>query len=326
MTHRIGTTPSPAIIHSGNSRPEERDAPAIDGFALFGERDWVRCSTDSDSDTKIECLPMSEMLKWDPSLADDDETGNTKRDLESRADQGGEREYNVNDANGRTLFTIRSHAYPNGRNGATLLAANPAAGRYDLENEEDCVGVEFQNDGDPTTATFITEHILELQTLPRFLEFAMGQPAEMRDGTQMTTRNTPIPQTAFGTGSNFLTGYNIWDPAGAGATTTNAPVDEIFGAFGGMQDASHLVNAEEGFNGVKQRIWRGDLPMADSTWRNNGFDQTTNINNGLQALSTIRNVSSGTTNKSSAADQKIGRLHIWVPEYRGHPRKSRPSD
>ncbi len=288
VTHGVGGTPLVAIIHSGDSTPPERDAPAIDGFALFGERDWVDCSTGSDA--KIKCLPMSNMLTLDPSLADeDDNTGLSKRTLDSRAGQGGERPYDVHGPNG--AFTINSHTYPNGRNGATLRGVNPAAGYYDLENEDDCVGTEFRDDGDPSTTTFITEHILELQTLPRFLEFAMGIPADLRNGVQMTTRHTPIPQNALGLGSNFLTRYSTWDPQGS-ANNNEAPVDEIFGAFGDTIDPSHLVNAESALNAMKMRVWRGDAPIADSTWTNNQLDDTSDIAHGEQALSTIRNVSS----------------------------------
>lgn len=288
MTHRVGGTPLTAIIHSGDSTPPDRNAPAIDGFALFGERDWVDCS--SGSDTKIKCLPMSNMLTLDPSLAnEDDNTGLSKRTLESRAGQGGERTYEVHGPGG--TFEINSHTYPNGRNGATLRGVNPAAGYYDLENEDDCVGTAFRDDGDPRTTTFITEHILELQTLPRFLEFAMGVPADIRNGVRMVTRHTPIPQAALGHGSNFLTRYSVWDPHGS-ANNNEAPVDEIYGAFGDTLDPSHLVNAEEGLNAVKMRIWRGAAPIADTTWTNNQLDDTSDIAHGEQALSTIRNVSS----------------------------------
>lgn len=287
MTHTLGSTPLTAIIHSGDSVPPERNAPAIDGFALFGERDWIACS--DDSETAIKCLPLSNMLKLDPSLAnEDDNDGLSKRTLESRAGQGGERDFDVHGPSGD--FTIYSHTYPNGMNGATLIAANPAAGHYDLEDDEDCTDVNFGNTGDPGTATFITEHILELQTLPRFLEFAMGVPADLRNGRTLTTTHTPIPQNALGTGSNFLTRYSVWDPHGS-ANNNEAPVDEVFGSFGDLEDPSHLVNAEENFNSVKMRVWRGAAPMADSTWTNAGLDDTSAIENGEEALSTIRNVS-----------------------------------
>ncbi len=288
MTHRVGNSPLTAIIHTGDSSPRERDAPAVNGYALFGARDWVGCS--NDSKTEIKCLPMKDMLKWDPSLADDnDGTGLSKRMLEGRAGQGGERQFNVHGPNGD--FTITSHPYPNGQNGATLLAANPNAGYYELENEDDCVAIDFRDDGDPRTTTFITEHILELQTLPRFLEFAMGVPADLRNRRTIRTSHAPIPQHALGTGSNFLTHYSVWDPHGS-PNNNEAPVDEIWGAFGDVDNPSHLVNTEEAFNSIKMRIWRGDAPMADSTWANLGLDNTTDIETGEEALSVIRDVSS----------------------------------
>ena len=127
-----------------------------------------------------------------------------------RPGQGGRRKFIVHGPNGN--FIIRSHAYPNGDNGDALLAVNPDAGHYNLEDADDCTVVDFDDDADPTAATFVTEHILELQTLPRFLELTMGVPADLRNGQTRTTTHVPIPQAALGDGSNFLAAYNNWDP------------------------------------------------------------------------------------------------------------------
>ncbi|GJC92736.1 glycosyl hydrolase family 18 [Colletotrichum higginsianum] len=70
-----------------------------------------------------------------------------------------------------------------------------------------------------------------------------------------------------------------------------SPLDELWDAMGSVNNPAPLVNAEALFNQFKQRLWRGQNPMADTTWRSNDLDNTTplvGINRAQESLSIIR--------------------------------------
>ena len=129
----VGKRGNVNILFDGNVSPGKRDAPDIDGKPLFDSTDVVSCGGDS----KLVCLEPSELLKVDPSLKDDPETGQPYEGKSLQKRVGNSRPYRVRTGNGND-FIINSPTYPNGDNGADLLAENPNAGHYSAEDPFDC--------------------------------------------------------------------------------------------------------------------------------------------------------------------------------------------
>jgi chitinase len=64
------------VLHEGAETPGSRDAPPINGYALFGGHDLVDCSNSAGSGSGLDtCLCMSEMDQFDRTLDLDPETG-----------------------------------------------------------------------------------------------------------------------------------------------------------------------------------------------------------------------------------------------------------
>ena len=299
-TFPVGPEPDAQTIHTTSSDPPERDAPKKDGFAVFGGRDYISCS-DGGGKKDLTCPALSDLGRIDPGLGDEVQDGSSpsrrmkrwfdvffRRDtygLEKRT--GNERAYDVT-FNLIVIARIFSHTYYTG--GRQLLQNNPNAGYYDLNNA-DCVDSTWDDDANvPRGVRPAAEHILELQTHARFLEFAMGGTADLRNGQTRRTQYTPIDSGVFGTGGRYLTRWATWDPAGLTNTDDETPSDDVWRAYGDTNNAEHMVNAEPNFNGVKQRIFRGHDPIGDDTWEQRELDDTGDVNNAQAAIGAIRDV------------------------------------
>ena len=299
-TFPVGRNPDAQTIHTTSSDPPERDPPKENGFAVFGGRDYISCSRGGDN-SDLTCPALSDLGRIDPSLGDEVQDGSSphrrmKRWLDVLFNRGthrlekrvgNERSYDVT-FNLVVIATIFSHTYWTG--GRELLQHNADAGYYDLNNA-DCTDSTWDDDATiPTGVRPAAEHILELQTHPRFLEFAMGQAADLRNGQTHRTRYTPIDSGVFRSGGRYLTRWSTWDPAGSTNAVDEAPIDDVWRAYGDTNNAGHMVNAEPNFNGAKQRIFRGFDPIADETWNERDLDDTGDIDNAEAAIGAIRDV------------------------------------
>ena len=297
-TFAVGPSPEIQTIHTTSSDPPERDAPNENGFAVFGGRNYIQCSRGGGKGN-LTCPGLSDLGRIDPGLNGDVDDGSSPRikrwidafskrhlhRLEKRV--GGERSYDIT-FNLVVIATIFSHTYWTG--GRELLQHNPNAGYFDINND-DCVDTTW--DGTATVPTGVrpaAEHILELQTHPRFIEFAMGQAADLRNGATHRTRYTPIDSGVFRTGGLYLQRWSVWDPAGSTNAVDETPADDVWRAYGDTNNADHMVNAEPHFNGVKQRIVRGQDPVGDDTWQARGLDDTGDPNIAEAAIGAIRDV------------------------------------
>jgi chitinase len=64
------------VLHEGAETPDSRDAPDINGYALFGGHDLMDCSNSGGSGSVLDdCYCMSEMDQFDRTLDFDPETG-----------------------------------------------------------------------------------------------------------------------------------------------------------------------------------------------------------------------------------------------------------
>lgn len=243
---------------------------------------------------KITCPPLSELgvidVKFN-ALNNGSEALAPTRNLggrvilEKRA--GGERNFDVH-FNLRIIVTLWSHTYWTG--GRELLQHNHNAGYYDLNNAE-CVDRTWNlNATIDTGVRPAAEHILELQSHPRFLEFAMGATVPLFNGQTYHTTRPVIDPGIFATGGRYVTRWSIWDPAGLTNAIDESPADDVWRAYGDTKNAGHMVNTEPRWNNLKMQIFRGNDPIADDTWQARNLDDTANLATGTQAIGAIRNV------------------------------------
>lgn len=183
---------------------------------------------------------------------------------------GGRRTFTVTHNTGS--FTMRSPTYPAGANGENLARVNPGAGHYGAEDPYDCENSEVTNDYQDDNALYVTEHILELNYFPAFLQFAITGQHRNPDGTSYHTGLNTVDETILNPQSPFFQEYRTWDPA-LRNEHPGSPVDRIWQVFGSRRNAHNLVNTERDLNSIKARVWLGNQPMADNTWNANNWNQ-----------------------------------------------------
>lgn len=280
-------------IHTDSSTPSERNAPKEGGFAVFGVREYIQCS--KLQPTNLTCPPLSDLGNIEPAFnAPDDGSAPLappKRSLEGlvllEKRTGGRRAYNVY-FNSQHIATIWSHTYYTG--GQDLLNNNPNAGYYDLNNA-DCVDRSWNPNAQiPTGVSPVAEHILELQTHPRFLEFAMGANVQLHNGRTYHTIHPVIDPGIFSDGSRYLTRWSLWDPNGQTNNEDQSPSDDVWRAYGDENNAGHMVNTEPHWNNLKMQIFRGNNPISDGTWEARKLDNTADTATGIRAIGAIRDV------------------------------------
>ncbi|KAI5203118.1 glycoside hydrolase, partial [Aureobasidium subglaciale] len=285
-THQLGSTLKPKTIKTGGSTPSERDTPEINGFALFGGRDFMECSSGSTSNPQW--CNLTVLSDIDPSLAiPDDSVGSFS--LQKRT--SGERSFDLTVA-GIVIATIFSHSYYTG--GQDLLRHNPDAGMYALATNAQTGDCEWVDDG--TYGNPAAEHMLELNQEPRSLEWAMGAEARLPDGRTMRTQYPAQDTRIFGAGGRYLSSWGSWDPNGNHADPSEAPVDDSFRAYGDTTNAGGMVNVPQEWNLMKTQVFQGNTPISDNLWNdraNNGAndrDSTTNIATGREAVGALQSV------------------------------------
>lgn len=290
-TFALGDTPRAQTIHTDSSKPPKRDAPEESGFAIFGDKRYIQCSKSESAN--LTCPPLSDLGDIDPELNGPGEEGDQRKrnNLESlvRLEKrtGTRRNFRVRVA-GNDIVTIRSHPYWTG--GEELLQHNPNAGYYDLNNE-DCVDRTWNSDAAvPAGVTPVAEHVLELQTHPRFLEFIMGAPADLLNGHTRQTEHPTIDTRVFETGGRYTESWSAWDPQGQTHTEDDTPADDIWRAYGDTHNDQHMINAEPHFNNLKMQIFRGNDPISDRAWGRRNFEDTANTDNALSAIGAMRDV------------------------------------
>ncbi|KAK3168950.1 hypothetical protein OEA41_005398 [Lepraria neglecta] len=178
----VGEPGTAFTLYDGNSNPAARGEPDIEGaHPIFGPTNVMSCIED---DVARHCLSGAKLIKIDPSLGNDPDTGepysdsNSKRQLNFNAEnvtaeeslaayeldkrvRSNSRPFPVHTPSGGR-FTINSLTYPAGARGANLLAVNPNAGMYGPTDAFDCEDVTMTDALTDPTAQFVTEHIFEL--------------------------------------------------------------------------------------------------------------------------------------------------------------------
>lgn len=304
-----GTPPAHTLYRGPGSSPDTgRTPPGWSGSSLFGtSSNYLECKAVG----KLTCLSGNQLKLFLPEILIDPDTGTIyqkKRDLESggangtsttpheldRRGTGEKRKYKVKTPSGRE-FVIESHTYPNGQNGQYLLLQNPDAGFYTLENPDDCEITDITDAGPQSGVDYVTEHIVELNFLPKLLQFMMSGKAKRPDGTEY--RVSPgthlVPESFLDENSYFQKPWNQFytgnHPPG------DRPIDSAWQEMGDTDNPDAFVNCDSTLNGAKMRLNMGMNPVADDTWKANGWDNTDEqfgSEYAQQALSSLRMVMS----------------------------------
>ncbi|BCS04193.1 glycoside hydrolase family 18 protein [Aspergillus luchuensis] len=162
------------------------------------------------------------------------------------------------------IMIITSVAYPNGGNGNNLANANGLTVRFAVANQHVCTDTSIDPNAPNNLWTWVTEHIFELQLIPRSIEF-------MVTGTLPAVQGLPD----FSTGSKRMPwdiaqllnqDYSTW--ASGHTTATGTPIIRIFDSLGSKINPARLVNTETHLNSMKGRLFAGKQPLGDDTWRN----------------------------------------------------------
>ena len=285
--HRLQT------IHTSSSKPPQRNAPTENGFAIFGDKRYIQCS--KSQTLNLSCPPFSDLGNIDPkfNIIEDESAKLTRRmsseeglvHLEKRT--GAERDFDVY-FQLRVIVTLFSHRYFTG--GPQLLQNNPNAGYYDIRNA-DCVDLTWNSNAPiPAGVRPVAEHILELQTHPRFIEFVLGRDMDLNNGRTFRTTYPVLDPGTFSTGGRYVTRWSVWDADGQTNDDDETPADDVWRAYGDTNNADHMINTEPRFNNLKTQIIQGNDPIADDRWDDQNLDDTSQYTTGERAIGAIRNV------------------------------------
>ncbi|PHH89142.1 hypothetical protein CDD83_6593 [Cordyceps sp. RAO-2017] len=299
------------IFHDGAETPADREAPHVDGYALFGGHRLMTCSNSRGGSTASRnCLCMTAMNRLDDGLDLDPETGEkykTKRRRRSTGQMSDLREldpsldldpetgkpyeqgphgdvlvprtitygapvpYTVHPPSGNN-WQITMNRYPNGQDGDSLLQANPNAGRYGAADCYDCENVGISSSTDDPDFRPVSEHIHERQTEARAQEYMMTGRAVLATRSVVDSSYSVVPERYLDPNSYLFQPYSQWDPNGP-YTANGRPIDEITNAYGSDVNPGVMVNADSVLNGYKARIWVGRQPVSDQAWISRGFNR-----------------------------------------------------
>ncbi|KAI1055386.1 hypothetical protein LB506_011501 [Fusarium annulatum] len=209
-------------------------------------------------------FPFNEM-KWSTEWVKDDA-------LEKRAKTyGSPRPFTVECRGGNPKWVIKSMPYPSGDNGDHLAEKNGDEKKYYVDNLGSCVSAIVMDNGHNKDGNkYISEHILELQSVPMFMEYTMG--VQKRLQTKLSRSRLPI-NAPFNPDSSrllpcsfwvndFQYGFAEWNKK-YGTTT---PTAALFTLLGSTQNSEHMVNTESKFNGKKGLLWEFKEPVGAPTW------------------------------------------------------------
>ncbi|KAF4454651.1 hypothetical protein F53441_2885 [Fusarium austroafricanum] len=169
-----------------------------------------------------------------------------------------------------TQWELKSFAYPNGDNGDHLAEKNGDTKKYWVDNLNCFSALVMDNGYNGDGKKYISEHILELQSVPMFLEYTMG--IEKRLRTKYSRSKLPI-KAPFNPDANSLLPCSFWINSfqyGFQEWNNNhqdTPQDTLFKMLGSNSNTEHMVSTESKFNAKKGTLWRFDEPVGKDTWK-----------------------------------------------------------
>ncbi|KIL89256.1 hypothetical protein FAVG1_07650 [Fusarium avenaceum] len=207
--------------------------------------------------------PFNE-IQWASEWTEDDS-------LEKRG-TGGARTFKPMCPDG-TTWRMLSEPYTNGDQGEALAKENKDDKMYYVQDDlKDCISASVEDDGKPNDGKkWVSEHILELQTIPAFIEYTMGVKNKLTDTTskfnKQVTAKAPVKPPKYAKipcsmwNDAFMNGFPSWD-----AQHKESPRKTLFALLGSKSNALHMVNAESKLNGLKAKIWDFKEPIGKDKW------------------------------------------------------------
>ncbi|KAI0024494.1 chitotriosidase-1 [Xylariomycetidae sp. FL0641] len=363
-THRIGTTPSSRVVFTGGESPEERDAPDINDFAVFGDRDYMGCSGGSFTGELVCTYAIYNGTDEDDD--DDSKISNRRRffsrhdkllasSKEVRVDHGGELEkragpnagaarkypiFDVNNPNDAFMFT--SATYPSGNNGADLDTETHRNERYAIANPLNCPDTSITANGIQGTHydQMDSDHIDDLSIFPNEeASFLQTGELDMSDGLGTVYRSSN-PTISYGDLYNFFAHeYALWvSPTEEPNPPPGSAMRDFADALGSSSNPTVMVNLEHYLNVLKGRMYTTN-GRAISTERWDDLMGSPSQGTSEEALSGLRGVFSmfnylnsplpARARTQSRQDRQAALLQyddLFGRTHRGRPERAAPLD
>ncbi|GKT51071.1 killer toxin subunits alpha/beta [Colletotrichum spaethianum] len=289
-SHTFGSVPSPRVVLTGGDTPEDRDAPEINGYALFGANQFMNCGSGGGNNTG-ELVCFYDLVAYDDELVQPDPPYKLKREyLEPLSEQELQRlepragpsdgnaqnypayEYPANPNGPTNAVNFRTPTYPNGDDGDALDDETGRNERWARANPGNCVDTSVtQNGVQGVHWTHVqSEHPDDRSITPNhFLNFVQSGTLDLADGNGGTF-TTQLPLFTWNeVYNNFFHDYRTWVPA-----TVNVPIpagsgaDDMADALGSTGNPTVMYNLEENLNVIKGRIYTTEgNPISDDRMR-----------------------------------------------------------
>lgn len=257
--------------------PVTIDTDANEVAAFQNERATLSCTKEGAGDCQDQgvfcraslCTQFPEYCNDDDSLGGVEDTGTTELELPNIL--AASRPYKVSLRGGP--IQIWSRTYP----GVTSLWSSGNNGvikkRFKFLVDDKCsitstIAEDFTTaDIDKLGTNYVTEHILELQTIPTFLRAAIR--GKLPSGQRLTTRLSPR-FVRDNWNENVLS--PSLPPVFAGGESFTSPNDRVFEALGSYDSRQNFVVTDKGINAVKARIWKLSDPRQSRFFNQAVFD------------------------------------------------------
>ncbi|KAF5024622.1 hypothetical protein F66182_3386 [Fusarium sp. NRRL 66182] len=190
--------------------------------------------------------------------------------LEKRG-TGGARSFKPQCPDG-TTWTMKSEPYTNGEQGEALAKQNNDDKMYYVQDDQkNCISATVKDDGKPSDAKkWVSEHILELQTIPMFIEYTMGVHNKLKNKQSPSKLDIEVPDNPTKSSDMppcsmwkkaFMEGFPEWN-----SQHKETPRKVLSTLLGSTTNAVHMVNTEAKLNGLKAKVWDFKEPVAMDTW------------------------------------------------------------
>ncbi|KAJ0383860.1 hypothetical protein COL922a_009592 [Colletotrichum nupharicola] len=323
-THNIGSVASPAVFFTGGEEPPEREAPGINGYAVFGDKSFMGCRDNSttaelicyynffvdnstdDDDTDLKRRGFAGLdLTFKPEhlgdLSEREKAHFRRLDERAAGPSGGLTEdYPILDANanGGTAdgFNFQFPTYPNGNNGDALDAETGRNERWSIANSNDCEDTSATSAGvqGVNYQTVELDHVDDRSIFPNHAAqfFQTGQ-LDMADNEPGLSTIYQSQNSLFSFANlfnYFAHDYRLWVPASVEADPpAGSAAEAVADAYGSSSNPDVMVNLARALNSLKGRMYRTEgQGVSDDNW--NTWMNNPSLANAEDALSSIRAV------------------------------------
>ncbi|KAK3937478.1 hypothetical protein QBC46DRAFT_319536 [Diplogelasinospora grovesii] len=186
-----------------------------------------------------------------------------RRLLEERQSLGGTRTFRIRSIthNNWMIKRVTSSQYPNGNQGDDLRSANGDTSRYKMV-ARGCGPQDYTLNAAAAKADsqmWVSEHILELQTIMRFLEAILD--GQLYPVPSMGMRGIYMNPVDPDVVANFTDGLPAWS-----YTHALRPGDTALQALGSVAVTQGMVVADSSLNSIKSFIYRFNRPVSNVRW------------------------------------------------------------